>query len=211
MKKRKKNPFISFSKETRPILRREHPTLTFAEAGKKVGEMWRALDADEKALWGVRAAQAAERAESLGVGGADEISRKRRLESNGLASNSPSSKKPAIAADSPIVITVDVDADATASESHDDTVSEDDDRPLAEIVGDVTAAREAQRKARVPEGWVPPVNSTEVTLGANGRRGAVMIQPPAIAPENESNDAEGCRGERERETVQDPEAVARRG
>jgi len=50
----------------------------------------------------------------------------------------------------------------------------------------VSAAREAQRKARVPEGWVPPVNSTEVTLGANGRRGAVMIQPPAIDPENES-------------------------
>ena len=182
----KKNPFLFFNKETRPILRRENPTLTFAEAGKKVGEMWRALDADEKALWGVRAAQAAERVESL-EGGADELSRKRRLESNGLASNSPSSKKPAIiAADSPIVITDDVDADATASESHDDTVSEDDDRPLAEIVGDVTAAREAQRKARVPEGWVPPVNSTEVTLGANGRRGAVMIQPPAIDPENES-------------------------
>ena len=30
------------------------------------------------------------------------------------------------------------------------------------------------------------MNSTEVTLGANGRRGAVMIQPPAIDPENES-------------------------
>jgi hypothetical protein len=193
--------------------------------------MWRALDADEKALWGVRAAQAAERVESM-EGGADELSRKRRLESNGLASNSPSSKKPAIGTDSPIVITDDVDADATASESHDDTVSEDDDRPLAEIVGDVSAAREAQRKARVPEGWVPPVNSTEVTLGANGRRGAVMIQPPAIDPENESkaetwrrlrglppkatsrsrarDDAEGRRGER-RTTVQDPEAVARRG
>ena len=149
-----------------------------------MGEMWRALDADEKVRWGVRAAEAAERVESLGE--TDELSRKRRLESNGLATNSPSSKKPAIAADSPILITDDVDADANASESHDDTVSEDDDRPLAEIVDDVTAAREAQRKARVPEGWVPPVNSTEVTLGANGRRGAVMIQPPAIDPENES-------------------------
>ena len=64
------------------------------------------------------------------------------------------------------------EGDTTASEDE-----EDNDVPIARMVPDVDAAKEAQKKAKVPDGWVPPVTAKEVELGKDGRRGAVMIQP----------------------------------
>ena len=37
-----------FSKEMRPKVKEDHPDLTFGGIGKKLGELWRELDADEK-------------------------------------------------------------------------------------------------------------------------------------------------------------------
>jgi hypothetical protein len=36
--------FMLFAKEHRPKLKEENPDLTFGGIGKKLGEMWRALD-----------------------------------------------------------------------------------------------------------------------------------------------------------------------
>ena len=73
------------------------------------------------------------------------------------------------------------EGDTTASEDE-----EDNDVPIARMVPDVDAAKEAQKKAKVPDGWVPPVTAKEVELGKDGRRGAVMIQP---LDEHESRNA----------------------
>ncbi|KAG7340638.1 high mobility group box domain containing protein [Nitzschia inconspicua] len=40
--------FMLFAKEHRPKLKEEHPDLTFGGVGKKLGEMWRALDEKTK-------------------------------------------------------------------------------------------------------------------------------------------------------------------
>ena len=37
-----------FSKEHRPKIKEENPDITFGQIGKKLGEMWRALDEKEK-------------------------------------------------------------------------------------------------------------------------------------------------------------------
>ena len=37
-----------FSKEMRPKVKEDHPDLTFGGIGKKLGELWRELDPDEK-------------------------------------------------------------------------------------------------------------------------------------------------------------------
>ena len=37
-----------FSKEMRPKVKEDFPDLTFGGIGKKLGELWRELDADEK-------------------------------------------------------------------------------------------------------------------------------------------------------------------
>ena len=56
-KKKKKDPnapkramtsFFYFSKEMRPKVKEENPEMTFGELGKKIGELFRGLSADEK-------------------------------------------------------------------------------------------------------------------------------------------------------------------
>ena len=37
-----------FSKEHRPKIKEDNPDITFGQIGKKLGEMWRALDEKEK-------------------------------------------------------------------------------------------------------------------------------------------------------------------
>jgi hypothetical protein len=40
--------FMLFSKENRAGIKEENPEITFGQIGKKLGEMWRALDDKEK-------------------------------------------------------------------------------------------------------------------------------------------------------------------
>lgn len=56
-KKKKKDPnapkralsaYIFFTKEFRPIIKRDNPTLKFGEIAKKLGETWREMDDEEK-------------------------------------------------------------------------------------------------------------------------------------------------------------------
>lgn len=56
-KKKKKDPskpkramssFMFFANEHRPVVRKEHPDLKITDVGKKLGEMWKALDDDKK-------------------------------------------------------------------------------------------------------------------------------------------------------------------
>eukprot|EP00977_Amphora_coffeiformis_P000809 scaffold175_cov177-Amphora_coffeaeformis.AAC.11 len=46
--KKKLSGFMLFSKEHRPKIKEENPDITFGQIGKKLGEMWRALDDKEK-------------------------------------------------------------------------------------------------------------------------------------------------------------------
>ena len=46
--KKKLSGFMLFSKENRPKIKEENPDITFGQIGKKLGEMWRALDEKEK-------------------------------------------------------------------------------------------------------------------------------------------------------------------
>lgn len=55
--KKKKDPnapkkaltaFMYFSTEVRPKIKKENPTMSFGDLGKKIGELYRALSADEK-------------------------------------------------------------------------------------------------------------------------------------------------------------------
>jgi hypothetical protein len=46
--KRAMTSFLQFSNEQRPKIKTEHPSMTFGELGKKIGEMFRALSAEEK-------------------------------------------------------------------------------------------------------------------------------------------------------------------
>ncbi|CAJ1965389.1 unnamed protein product [Cylindrotheca closterium] len=43
--------FMKFSQEHRAIIKEENPDLSFGGIGKKLGDMWRALSADEKAAY----------------------------------------------------------------------------------------------------------------------------------------------------------------
>ena len=56
-KKEKKDPhgpkkpvssFVLFSSDKRPEIKKEHPTITFADLSRKLGELWKAADSDEK-------------------------------------------------------------------------------------------------------------------------------------------------------------------
>eukprot|EP00005_Dracoamoeba_jomungandri_P003491 CAMPEP_0174256806 /NCGR_PEP_ID=MMETSP0439-20130205/6003_1 /TAXON_ID=0 /ORGANISM="Stereomyxa ramosa, Strain Chinc5" /LENGTH=131 /DNA_ID=CAMNT_0015339581 /DNA_START=384 /DNA_END=779 /DNA_ORIENTATION=- len=40
--------FFQFSKEMRPKIKEENPDLSFGDLGRKVGEAWRALNAEDK-------------------------------------------------------------------------------------------------------------------------------------------------------------------
>lgn len=46
--KKKLSGFMLFSKEHRPKIKEDNPDITFGQIGKKLGEMWRALDEKEK-------------------------------------------------------------------------------------------------------------------------------------------------------------------
>jgi hypothetical protein len=48
--KRSASAFIIFSTEKRPEIKISHPTATFAETGRIVGQMWAALDEKAKAV-----------------------------------------------------------------------------------------------------------------------------------------------------------------
>ncbi|GAX14828.1 structure-specific recognition protein 1 [Fistulifera solaris] len=60
--KRSKTSYIFFADEMRVKLKKEHPSMTFGETGKKIGEMFRALSADEKKKYEEMAQKDKERA-----------------------------------------------------------------------------------------------------------------------------------------------------
>jgi hypothetical protein len=47
-KRRGMTGFIAFSNEHREEVKKEHPTASFGELGKRLGKMWRALSDEEK-------------------------------------------------------------------------------------------------------------------------------------------------------------------
>lgn len=48
--KRAPTPFIIFSSEKRPELKKAHPDATFGELGKMLGQMWNDMDDKAKAV-----------------------------------------------------------------------------------------------------------------------------------------------------------------
>jgi hypothetical protein len=48
--KRAPSPYIIFSTEKRPGIKVSHPTATFGETGKILGQMWAALDDKSRAV-----------------------------------------------------------------------------------------------------------------------------------------------------------------
>jgi hypothetical protein len=60
--KRSKTSYIFFADEMRAKLKKENPSMTFGEMGKKIGEMFRALSADEKKKYEEMAQKDKERA-----------------------------------------------------------------------------------------------------------------------------------------------------
>lgn len=57
--KRPLSAYMHFVKAMRPTVVRNHPTATFGEVGRKLGEMWRSLSAPDKARYETMAANAA--------------------------------------------------------------------------------------------------------------------------------------------------------
>jgi hypothetical protein len=60
--KRSKTSYIFFANEMRVKLKKENPSMTFGEVGKKIGEMFRALSSDEKKKYEEMAQKDKERA-----------------------------------------------------------------------------------------------------------------------------------------------------
>jgi hypothetical protein len=49
-KKRAPSPYIIFCSEKRPELKKAHPTASFGEMGKMLGQMWAQMDEKAKAV-----------------------------------------------------------------------------------------------------------------------------------------------------------------
>ena len=45
---RKKSSYINWSTQMRPRIKQEHPSLSFSEVAKKLGEMWKKMSQEEK-------------------------------------------------------------------------------------------------------------------------------------------------------------------
>ena len=59
--KKSLSSYMYFTIETRPQIKKDFPTLSFGDIAKKLGEMWKSLDAKDKVSYEEKAAKDKER------------------------------------------------------------------------------------------------------------------------------------------------------